>query len=70
MIPAMDRIEGRPVSVLTQRYLLCLFDDSVETCSSQRRQPWAREMGPAEQQKEAGPPRAAGDTETGTGGGV
>lgn len=50
MIPATDRREGRPVSVLTQRCRLRLFDDSVETGCSQRRQPWATEVGPAEQQ--------------------
>lgn len=53
-IPAM---EGKPVSVLTQRCRLRLFDDSVETGCSQRRQPQATEVGPAGQWTRTGPPR-------------
>lgn len=53
--------EGSPVSVLTQRCRLCLFDDSVEAGCSQWRQPWATEVGPAGQQTWTGPPRPAGD---------
>lgn len=58
MIPAMG---GKPVSVLTQRCRLCLFDDSVETGCSQRRQPRATEVDPAELQNQTSPPRPAGD---------
>lgn len=58
MIPVM---EEKPVSVLTQKWRLCLFDDSVETGCSQRRQPQTTEVGPAGQQTRTGPPRSAGD---------
>lgn len=58
MIPVM---EEKPVSVLTQKWRLCLFDDSVETGCSQRRQPQATEVGPVGQQTQTGPPRCAGD---------
>lgn len=58
MIPVT---EEKPVSVLIQKWRLCLFDDSVETGCSQRRQPQATEVGPSGQQTQTGPPRSAGD---------
>ena len=58
MIPVT---EGSPVSVLTQRCQLYLFDDSVEVGCSQQRQSRATEVGPAGQQTGTGPPRSAGD---------